>query len=282
VAAEHDDNVPLRASNSEETGPTESWLLKYSLYGELRFADQKIDTWPFTLGFGYSLSGSEVEHRAFDDYALLSQSLRLFLSRSGDLFGNFYDLRLGGHASDTELGGESYSKVSGASLSMQYNWLNMIASTLLSSWDSKDYVSDSAFPQYYSLDGNEYNIGLYNSFYFLENRLILGLNYNYRVMDAEGSQAELQSNDLSASLTVNLPLEIRFLGQAWYQQEDYPEYYPADRLDDIWTFYASLQRPLVWEQLFLEIGYTHATADSDHDYATYEKDVYSTALSLSF
>jgi hypothetical protein len=282
TAAEYDDNVPLRPLDSELEGSTDSWRLNYSLYGEVRFPDQKIDNRPFTLGLGYSLSGAEYEQSIFDYYDLFSQDLSLFLSRNGILFDNFYNLRLQAHTSDTRLGGDPYSRVSGASLSLQYNWLNMIATTFFSSWDDKDYENDTDFPEYYSLDGNEYNLGLLNSFYFLENRLILGLNYNYRVMNADGYQAELRSNDITTSLTANLPFELRFYGQIAYQQEDYPEYYPVDRLDDIWTFYTSLQRPLFGDLLFLELAYTYSTANSDYDYARYERNVISAALSLSY
>ena len=101
-------------------------------------------------------------------------------------------------------------------------------------------------------------------------------------MNAEGYQAELRSNDITTSLTVNLPFELRLYGQIAYQQEDYPEYYPVGRLDDIWTFYTSLQRPLFGDVLFLELAYTYATADSDYDYARYERNVISAALSLSY
>jgi anaphase-promoting complex subunit 3 len=282
TAAEYDDNVPLRPLNSDVEGPTESWRLNYSLYGEVRFPDQKIDNMPFTLGLGYSLSGSEYDRPIFDYYDLFSQNLSLYMSRNGTLLDNFYNLRLEVHSSDTKLGWDPYSKSSGVSLSLQYNWLDMIATTLLSSWDNKDYENDTDWQEYYSLDGDEYNLGLYNSFYFLENSLIFGLNYNYRAMNAEGYQAELRSNDITTSLTVNLPFESRLYGQIAYQQEDYPEYYPVGRLDDIWTFYTSLQRPLFGDVLFLELAYTYATADSDYDYARYERNVISAALSLSY
>ncbi|MCK5516844.1 MAG: tetratricopeptide repeat protein [Desulfobulbaceae bacterium] len=282
TAVEHDDNVPLRSLNSDLEGPTDSLRLNYSLYGEIRFPDQKIDEMPITLGLGYSLSGAEYDRSIFDYYDLFSQDLSAYLSRNGAIFDNFYNLRLEVHASDTQLGGDPYSKVSGIKLSLQYNWLEMIATTFSSSWDNKDYEVDTDFPEYYSLDGNEYNLGFFNSFYFLENSLVLGLNYNYRVMNAEGFQAELRSNDITASLTTNLPFELRLYGQVVYQQEDYPEYYPVDRFDDVWTFYASLQRPLLDDVLFLELAYTYATANSDYDFARYERNVVSAALSLSY
>lgn len=282
AAFEYDDNVPLRASNSPFDSPTDSWRLSYSFYGEARFPDQKIDKMPFTLGLGYSLSGSEYERSEFDIYDLFSNDVSLFVSRDGTLFDNFYSVRLNLHATDTKLGWDPYSKIAGTGLSFQYNWLGMVASTLSASMDSKDYEEDTEFPEYYSLDGKEYNFGFFNSIYLLDNRLVLGLNYNYRKMDAEGIQAELRSNDLSGSITVSLPLRLRLYAYLGYQQEDYPDYYPVARLDDVWTVYTSLQRPIWQEKLFLELGYTYSTANSDYEYAEYRRNIFSAGLNLSF
>jgi len=282
TAFEYDDNVPLRASNSPGDSPTESWRFSYSFYGEVRFPDQKIDKMPFTLGLGYSLSGSEYERSEFGIYDLFSNDVSLFISRDSTLFDNFYNIRLNLHATDTRLGWDPYSRIAGTSLSFQYNWLGMVASTLSASVDSKDYDEDTEFPDYYSLDGKEYNFGFFNSIYLLDNRWVLGLNYNHRRMEAEGIQAELRSNDLSGSITTTLPLLIRLYAYLGYQQEDYPDYYPVGRLDDIWTVYASLQRPVWREKLFLEMGYTYSTASSDYDYAEYQRNIFSVGLNLSF
>ncbi len=281
-ALSYDDNVVLRPSSSDDNTPTESLFFNYSFYAEIRWPDQKIDNSPLTIGLGYSLSGSEYEDHDFAAYDLFSQDLNLFFSRSGTIFDRFYNGRLDLHASDTRLGWRDYSKISGTKLSFQYNWHEMVASTLFTSWDNREYENDTEWAQYYSLDGDEYDVGLHNYIYLMDNNFIVGLNYSYRVVNAEGYQNELRSNDATLSLTVNLPFELRLYGQESYQQADYPEYYPVGRLDDIWTFYTSLQRSFFSDLLSLELSYTYSTADSDADYARYERNIFSAALSVYY
>lgn len=278
---EYDDNVPVRAKDSPDTSPTDSWRLNYSLYGEVRLPDQKIDETPLTIGLGYALNGSEYERDIYREYDLFSQSLNLFASRAGTLLDRFYTLRLEGRYSFTRLGWQDYSGIGTVSLEFAYNWLDNVSSTVVTSWINKEYEDDSEYPDYYSNDAKENDIGLRNYFYFWDNRLILGLHYLYRHQNAEGSQYDLRSNDLTTSATFALPWESRLTTQITYQQEDYPEYRDLGRLDNIWTFYASLDRSFL-KICNLELYYTHGTADSNEDFANYRRNIIGLALSINY
>ena len=280
VATEYDDNVPVRPNNSTETTPQESWKFLYSFYGEVRFPDQKLDNKPFTLGLGYSLSGSEYEEELYKGYDLFSQSVSLFLSHDGTWLDRFYNIRINTRFSKTKLGWDDFSDVGGLDLSFDYYWHERVTSTLISSWSNKSYEEDSDYPEYYSRDGNEYNFGFLNYLYFMQNRLVVGLNYLHRREEAEGYQAELRSNDFTGSVAYSLPWDTRLSGSIVFQQEDYPEYRPVGRLDNIWTFNAGLE--YTWKNMLTaELYYEYATADSDQEFGDYRRNVFGLALSVN-
>ena len=68
-----------------------------------------------------------------------------------------------------------------------------------------------------------------------------------------------------------------------YQQEDYTEYtlYPT-RLDNLWTYYVSLERPIWKNWLTLGINYTYETADSNLNLAEYRRNTFGINLTASY
>jgi hypothetical protein len=280
VGTEYDDNVPVRSNDSDETTTQDSWKFIYSFYGEVRFPDQKIDSKPFTLGLGYSLSGTEYEEDLYKGYDLFSQALSLFLSHDGTWLERFYNIRLETRFNTTKLGWDDYSDVGSLDLSFSYYWHEQITTTFISSWSNKSYEDDTEYPEYYSRDGNEYDFGLRNYFYLMQNKLVLGLHYLYRNEDAEGYQSELRSNDLTGSIAYSLPYDVRLTGSIIYQQEDYPEYRPVGRLDNVWTFNSGLE--YTWKDIWTaELYYQYATADSDQDLGDYQRNIVGIGLSVS-
>jgi len=281
ASTEYDDNVPLRANNTEDDSAKESWGFSYSLYGEYRFPDQKIDHSPVTIGMGYSLNGNEYDRSLFRNYELFSQALNLFLSHSGSLADRFYDLRLEGKYNFTRMGGEEYSTVDTITGSFSWNWLERVSSTGSVSWSNMQYEDDGEFPDYYSNDGDEYSFGIQNYLFLMENRLTFGLNYQYRSRDTEGCQNDLHSNDITGSLTLALPWNLRLQTDLTYQQEDYPEYRDVSRLDNIWTWYTVLEYTF-GNRFTLDLNYTHATADSNLDFAEYRRNAIGLAISINY
>jgi len=281
VASEYDDNVPLSPNNSGDDSVRDSWLLSYSLYGEYRFPDQKIDRSPVTLGLGYSLNGSDYFRSSFHGYDTFSQAISLFIDHAGLLLDRFYALRLEGQYNFTWMDGDQYSDVGAITGSFTWNWLDQLSSVASISWSNLQYEDDGEFPGEYSSDGDEYCFGLDNSLYLLDNRLVVGVRYQYRSRDAEGSQNDLHSNDVTGSLILALPWNLRLRTDLTYQEEDYPEYRDVSRLDDIWTWYTSLEYTFL-DLFTLELRYTHATADSTVDYAEYRRNVAAVGLSASY
>jgi len=280
ITAEYNDNVPLRSSESLENGPDDSFQMTYSLYGEYRFFDQKIDTIPFTMGLGYSLDGTDYGRDIFKSYDLFGQKINLFFSHDGNILGKFYNVRFEGLAAKTWLDGENYSKISTFRLNFQYSWNVFFTTTFVSSWANKDYDEPYQDPLY-SQDSDEYNFGIQNSWYLLDNRVIIGFNYLYRRNDAVGDLSDYKSNDLSGSATISLPWKFRWAAQVSFQQEDFPEYHPVGRLDNIWTFWTSLEHPLYDDKVTLGLNYTYTTADSNLNFSDYHNNIVGLAVSVS-
>ncbi len=281
LSSEYDDNITLRAKNSSDEGPTDSMRITYSFYGELRLPDQKIDPWPFTVGIGYSLYGTEILRSELSYYDLFSNNLSLFVEHNGTLFDKFYSLRFDSSYTDTRVDWTKYSNVAGLQLSFGYQWHKRVYSKFLTAWDNRRYENDSPYPEWYSQDGEEYRAGIMNYLYLFDNSLVLGLNYTYRKIHSEGDQNVLRSNDLSFSVTKNLPFDIRIIGVVNYSQEDYPDYFPDGRLDDIWAFSFSLEKD-IWECMMLNLNYTYGTADSDEEYTDYRRNVVGLTLTTAF
>ena len=283
ISEEYDDNVPGRANNSALDTPKDSWRTTYTLYGEYRVLDQKIDASPLSLGFGYSLNGSKYERSSFSVYDLFSQDFNIYVKKSDRLWERFYTATLQGNYSDTNLDGDDYSNIGSLVGSFNYYWHERITSKIILGWNKNNFEDDSEFPEFYSRDGNSYKVGLENYFYLMNNRLILGLHYTYRKEDTEGQIFKIRSNDLKGSFNVYLPWKLNLSGSIMYQQEDYTNYTPdPKRLDNLWTFYTSLERPIWKDWLTLGISYTYNTADSNLDYAEYRRNTFGISLSASY
>ncbi|MBU1565523.1 MAG: tetratricopeptide repeat protein [Proteobacteria bacterium] len=284
LAEEYDNNVPVRSNNSTDTTPKDSWRSVYTLYGEVRYPDQKLDKRRFTLGTGYAIDGNFHQRSSLRDYDLFSQAVNLFINTNGALLDKPFQARLQTKYTDTRLGDDGFSNVFALQGSFEYQWHSKVSSTFKASWDKKDYLADSPYPKFFSRDGREYTLGVHNNLFLLDNRLIFGLHYSYRHQNTEGSQYKLQSHDITGSVKVALPWSLQFQSQVTYQQQDYPEFFrdPPGRLDDVWTIYSSLQKRVWKDWLNLEISYTHSTSSSSQDFAEYERSVFGVGLTMNF
>lgn len=283
TALEYDDNVPGRAKNSALDTPKDSWRNTYTLYGEYRVLDQKIDASPLSLGCGYSINGSTYHRNSFSHYDMLSQELIIYIRHSDRLWDRAYTAKLQGGFSDTMLDWEDYSNVGSLDGSFDYRWHERITAKFIVGWYKNYFENDSEFPEFYSRDGDSYKIGVENYVYCMKNRLVLGLRYIYRKEDTEGKLFVIRSNDLTGSLNAYLPWQLHFSGSVIYQEEDYTNYtYDPKRLDDLLTFYASIERPIWKSWLTLRINYIYNTADSNFDFAEYRKNTIGISLSANY
>jgi tetratricopeptide (TPR) repeat protein len=279
---EYDDNVPARAQDDPSDSPTESWRFVGSLYGEVRPLDQRIDRVPVTLGLGYSFYQTLHERDGFSDYDVQSQNGSVYLSRSGLVGSRYYSLRLGGDYNWTDVGNSSYSEIGGADASLDLQLLPWLILTPKYRWENKEFEEDGEYPEFFSRDGEEQTVGVAAQFYLCNNRLVLTAEYDYRWADTEGSLFDLQSQNASGSANLALPWRCRLYTSVSYQQEDYDEYVPnPQRLDDVWTFYTALSRPVLGENLWAEVNYTRRSAQSNLSYADYRQNVYGMALSYN-
>lgn len=283
LSGEYDDNVPARPKDSPEDTPTDSLRMAYSFYGEYRFSDQKMDPWPLTLGTGISINGNFHERSTFSVHDLFSYRGSLFLSHSGFWWAKSYEAKVQADFSHTDIDQKDYSNIFGAEASLTNQWGESFLTTISFQYQDKDIENDSYFPEYYSRSGPDYRTSLASLFYLMENRLILGLTYAYHAGDPQGTLYEIASHDITGSATLYLPWSVRVYGSLAFQQEDYPAYTPdpPGRLDDIWTLYFALERPIFRDWLFLEISYSYINSHSELNFSDYNQQVVGLSISYS-
>lgn len=281
---EFDNNVAARSSADEAiAGKAETWRWVASAYAEWRALDQMADGLPFTLAPAYSYYRTGHQEDEFSGYDVASHTPSLSLSRNGYLGQRYYRLRLAGDYSMTELDGEDYSEVAGAQASAGLHWADFSMLQISGRYQWNEYENDTDFPEYYSRDGEEWTAGVDLYFYLLNNRVVLGLGYDYRVAETDGLLFELESSDYNANVSISLPAEFRVYASYAYREQDYTKFSPDPRrIDDVGTVYASLSRPLVKDRLMLELNYTRVVSDSTLDFAEYEQEVYGAAVSLTY
>lgn len=284
IGEEYDDNVAARAETSKDTSENESWRTTYTFYGEIRYPDQEIDNSSFSLGLGYALDGSYHHSSPLDQYDLFANTVNLFIRTTGTLYESPYRLQIQTKYTDTNLSNDAFSNVIGLFGIVDYQWHQQVSTAITGAWSDKNYAEDTIYPEYFSRDGDEYRIGLKNNVTVCKNHLILGLDYSYRFNDSDGSQYVLKSHDLTGSVKAALPWLLQFHGQVAYQEHDYPEYVqdPPGRLDDIWTYYISLQRYLWNDQMTVDISFTHTTSSSTQEFAEYDRSVFGIGITMNY
>jgi len=237
---------------------------------------------PLTLGTGLSVYATQHEKAEFQERDVLSHNVSAYLSRSGYVGASPYSVRIHGDFTNTELNGIPFSEVTelGATADLQLGeWVTL---TPKYKWQSKEFEDDTDLPEYYSRDGDDQRGGADLHFYILENRLILGLGYEYRENDTEGTQFKIESHNVEASVQASLPLKLRFTGSVEFNEEDYTEYTPEPRrLDEVWTFYGVLSRKILGDEVRAEVNYTYTTSDSNLAFSDYKSSVVGVALSVS-
>lgn len=281
MAQEYDDNVPARSS--EDDGPRASFRSVFSGYFEIRPLDQNLDQKPATLGTGISAYVSRHLREEFTDYDLNAISAQVFLRRV-DILGSWpCQLSLRAGHSHTEIGYAPFSNSWDGEASLELQWADNAALTPGYSISSSDYDDDTDLPDIFSRDGVQQRFGVEQYFYLLENRLILGLGYGYRISNTEGSQFDAASHEASLSLTAKMPFKLVFSSSFSFAKEGYADFDPEPkRLDGIYTLYTALSRPLWGDSISVELSYTHSRANSNWDFAEYRRNVYGLALVATF
>jgi len=281
-AAESDDNVPARATADPDESETDSLRMTCSAYVELRPVEQAVRQSPVTVGLGYSFYGTSHTEEDYEGYDVARHAGSAYISRDGYLGSTPYGIRIEGGLTETDLGDEPFSEAVSAEVILDLQWVRWATFSPRCAWTQKDFEHDTDAPEYYSRDGDEQTIGVGQRFYINGNAAILGLDCAYRIADTDGSQFDLESYDVTGSLTVRLPARLRFFGSVTFEDEDYVEFVPDPprRLDEAWTYYAALSRPLLNDLFRIEINYTYAESESNQEFSAYERQVAGVALSL--
>ncbi len=281
---EFDNNVAARSSADEAVaGKAETWRWVTSAYAEWRALDQMADGLPFTLAPAYSYYRTGHQEDEFQGYDVASHTPSLNLSRNGYLGERYYRLRVVGDYSLTELDGGDYSEVAGAQASAGLHWAVFSMIQLSGRYQWNEYESDTDFPEFYSRDGEEWTAGADVYFYLMNNNIVLGLGYDYRVAETDGILFELESHDYNGNISITLPADFRLYASCAYREQDYTKFSPDPRrLDDVVTIYASFSRPLIKDRLMLEAHYTRVVSESTLDFAEYEQEVYGAAVSFTY
>ena len=281
---EYDDNVPARADDDPDTSPTASWRLATSSYVELRILDQAIDRTPVTLGVGFSYYRTDYETKEFEDYAVESPGGSAFLDHRGTIAGMPYGVRVRGEYSIVDLGGDPYSTDWGAGATADLQWLGHALTSLAYAWEQQDFESDTTEPESYSRDGTSQTISASQTFFLWGDRISLGAEYARRVENADGSQFDLESEDVAAFLSLLLPGKFRLAGRYRLQQEDYVKYIPDPprRIEDITTYRLTLSRRFWGNRIGLEGSFTHVDSQSNQEFSQYRRMTYGAALDFSF
>ncbi|MCC5850317.1 MAG: tetratricopeptide repeat protein [Verrucomicrobia bacterium] len=281
IAGEWDDNVPARPASSPD-GDTEAFRVTSSVYAAYRLTDQRSQPGLPTLETGIRYYRSDYPDDDFGNFEVESISASLDLSRNGRLFGKWMEVGLMASYTDTQLGGDAFNTDVGGAFRFSLQPAPRVMTTARFSAHRKSFDSEPEFPEFFSREGEEYEGSFDTHFYLFENRMILGAGYAYMWNDVDGSQFQLNRHRFRGSMTLNLPLALRWYTQVSFSSEDYESFVPdPKRQDDVWTAYTSLSRALGSPAWRAEVNATHTQADSSRDFAEYERTVYGIAISWS-
>lgn len=281
LAGEYDDNVPARSDDDHESSSSFRWAA--SSYFDMRILDQELDRSFATVGISLTGYASRHTESDFDDYDLNTFGGSVYLAKAFSVANMPASLSVDTGYTWTELGQDTFSTSWNVGTGLDLQWADNASFRLRYSLAELDFKEDTAWPDLFSRDGKEHNIGADQFFYLLDNKLILGLGYTYRILDTDGSQFETDSHNFNGSVTVRLPYSVVFAGNFGYAEEDYRDFTPEpERLDDIVTATLELSRYIWKDQVKLALSYSRSRADSNLDFAEYRRNIYGLAVSANY
>ncbi|WFB37789.1 tetratricopeptide repeat protein [Kiritimatiellota bacterium B12222] len=282
VGWEYDDNVPARAKNDPVGDPQGSGRWTSSTYMAYSLIEQQAGNLPFSFDLVFSGYASLHDQKEYEAYNVKSYSPGFAISSQGILASRYYFTRVSASSTHTQLDNEDYSQIEDMNgsiyLQVSPNWTLGV----LGGYYWKDFDGEVDYPEYYDLDGEEWVAGISSDQRFFKDWLQLTLGYGYASATTGGSQFIQESHSGNGSLNIIFPYELTLLMGLRYQQSDYPDFLPEpERLDDIWTFNATLVKSFQENRYNIELSYTAVSASSNMDYAEYDATIAGLALSLN-
>ncbi len=278
LAEEYDDNVSATAREDDGV-VTDSFRTVTSGAFEYRFIDQDVDESDFTLGTRHSMYYSWHGKNKFTSYNLGINSSDIFLDKNGMVWDKPYTLRFEGNYTNTWLGDKHFSDAAGVSSSAWIEWSpkSTVVPRYRAVW--QDYKDDTSDPGKYSRDSWTHYIGLDHYLQLCNDNLLWGLGYEYRIVNADGTQFDRNSYNVFTSLSLALPKDMGLSTRIDYTNDDYVKYDPEPkRSDDIITVSTILTYPLSKDELYLKAGHTFLRSYSENNFSDYRRNVVSLAV----
>jgi len=282
VGWKYDDNVPARADSDPDASPTDSTVLTLSGYGKYEIL--RLDDLALPLRAGVELSGYQSYHNreAFEAYDLTSATARVFAYTRGDVAEKPFTFNLDAGATRAWLNDDPYSVDYFAGLSLDLQLSESFLPSVGYRYTDMGFENDTGFPEFFSRDGEEHVVSAGANVYLMDNRLILGATYRYTSSDTEGTQFEVDSHGVDSFIYASLPGEINLTLRGSYSEQDYEEFVPdPTRLDDVVTLGATLEREFL-DGLEVSLSYTATQADSNRDFAEYQRELVDLAIRYAF
>ncbi|HSH42494.1 MAG TPA: hypothetical protein VK973_10270 [Arenicellales bacterium] len=278
----YDDNVPARADDDPDSSPTDSTSVTLSGYGKYEFL--RMDELAVPVRAGAEISGYQSIHNreVFEAYDLTSATGRLFAYARGDVAEKPWTLNADAGATRAWLDEDPYSieYFVGITADLQLN--DYVIPSIGYRYTDMDFEDDTESPEYFSRDGREHVASAGATVYLLDNRLILGATYRYTSSDTEGTQFQVDSHGVASFIYATLPAGFNLTLRGSYSEEDYEEFVPdPTRLDDVVTLGATVDREFL-DGLEVSVSYTTTEADSNRNFAEYDREVVDLAVRYAF
>lgn len=278
----YDDNVPARADDDPDSSPTDSTSFTLSGYGKYELL--RLDELAVPVRAGAEISGYQSIHSrdVFEAYDLTSATGRLFAYARGDVAEMPWSLNTDVGATRAWLDEDPYSIEYFVGLTADLQLNDYVIPSIGYRYTDMDFENDSASPEFFSRDGQEQVASAGANVYLLDNRLILGATYRYTSSDTDGTQFEVDSHGVDSFIYATLPAGFNLTLRGSYSEEDYEEFVPdPTRLDDVVTLGATVDRELL-DGLEVSVSYTNTEADSNRDFAEYDREVVDLAVRYAF
>jgi tetratricopeptide (TPR) repeat protein len=279
---EYDDNVPA-LPNGFQSGLKASASTVMSAALGYRLLDEKRDKAPLSLDTSYGIYGNLHWRAPLSAFDLLSQSGSVTVAKSAragswpanaKLTGGCTDNHLGGAPFDTEWG-------LGASIALQPKTWFTLTPSYSAKWET--YQRKAGPEALFSRNGFYETVGLMGNLYTFHNRMVWSLGYAYEWDNTVGSQFDLSSHAVDASVAVTLPRQFRWSVGFGYQNAAYSQFTPAPvRLDNIYSLATDISHSIWQESLRGSLVYNHTSAVSNQSFSEFDRNLYGLEVTWTY
>lgn len=281
----YDDNVPARSEADPTPGARDSLVWTGSLFVDRDlWTSGGTDGLPLVWEAGGGVYASYHEREEFRAFDVTSASVRTSLEDRFPMGNNVVQTGVGASANRVWLDGESYSEEAGLDLNLDAQLSDRFVLALGAEGRKVEFENDSDFPDFFSRDGwyHEYSLG---GMYYPGPAWLgsMGLTYTFSIADTDGSDYESETHGADGFVYLYLPAGFGLMGSGSYRSEEFIDFIPEpERLDEVWTWTATLSHGLGVDGLTGRLSWTRTQSDSNQEFTDYERDVYDLSLTWTF